>query len=194
MHSNGGCPWHPDILLQCTNLQSLEVLKFAINNGCPFDIRVMTKCIENGNFISLLWVLEKANADGLYIEWRPYVRSELFQIKRPDFTEELCTMAITNGFMLLLEYGFKKKNYKFAAWTCALAAQYGQLQCLKYLRETARAPWDDQTCLEAARNGHKECLAYACAKLCPWDSAALHAAVSEGHAECLKSNKSIAGA
>ena len=116
---NNGCPWNESTCHYAAKNGNLECLKYAFNNGCPWD-------------------------------------------------ELTCSNAASNGHLECLKYAHNN-GCPWYEYTCYYAAQNGHLECLKYTH-TNGCPWTKYTCSHAASNGQLECLKYAFSNGCPWDT------------------------
>ena len=122
-HENG-CPWDEDTCLEAAWGGDLEILQYLHDNGCPWDDRA-------------------------------------------------CAAAAGRGYLECLQY-LHEKGCAWEEFTCEAAANGGHLECLRYAHENG-CPldlatvkelledgwvWDDETSYIAATAGHLECLQY----------------------------------
>jgi hypothetical protein len=160
-HENG-CPWDEDTCMHAAWKGQLECLKYAHENGCKWNANTCTYAAENGN----LECLRYAHENGC--KWNA----------------NTCTYAAWKGQLECLKYAHEN-GCKWNELTCSSAANNGHLECLKYAHVNG-CPWDECTCSNAAREGHLKCLKYAHENGCPWDERTCSNAAREGHLECLK--------
>jgi hypothetical protein len=99
-----GCPWEEGICRDAAKLGHLEMLQWARAHGCPWNDRMMTRyAASRGKLEVLKWLLEQG------VPWDPFT----------------CAEAASGG------YGPTR-------------ARDGYLKVLKWLREH-HCPWDKQT-------------------------------------------------
>ena len=116
-HENG-CPWDTDTCRYAAKFGHLHCLQWAHENGCPWDTDTCRYAAEFGHLHCLQWARENGcpwNTD-----------------------------------------------------TCRYAAKNGHLNCLQWAHENG-CQWNVDTCAYAARNGHLHCLQWAHENGCPWD-------------------------
>lgn len=123
---------------------SLEVLKWAQENGCPWDSWIYARAASNGYLEILKW----ASANGHELD-------------------DICSGAASNGHLEVLKWA--RENGCRWDRTCAYAAGGGHFEVLKWARENG-CPWDYWTCSMAACNGHLEILKWAWENGCECDS------------------------
>ena len=123
----------------------LECLKYAHENGCPWDAFTCLYASKNGH----LECLKYAHENGC------------------PWNEWTCSNASLNGHLECLKYAHDN-GCPWDAYTCSKACYKGHLECLKYAHENG-CPWDENTCSNASFNGHLECLKYAHENSCPWN-------------------------
>ena len=102
--------------------KNLQILKYAHENGCPWDEGTVYYAAKIGNLDSLKYAIEN-NCD-----W-----DQEYTIK----------YASSNGHLECLKY-LHKINCSWTEKTTAATAENGQLECLKYLHENG-CPWDIYT-------------------------------------------------
>ena len=102
-----GCPWDPRTWWEVAKGGHLEVLKWGRENGCPWDALVCAYAAQGGHLEMLKWMRE-------------------------------------NGC-------------PWDASTCQYAAEGGHLGVLKWARDNG-CPWDAGICAYAAEGGHLEVL------------------------------------
>jgi hypothetical protein len=144
-HENG-CPWN-EKTCRCAAMNGyLDCLKYAFENGCPWNKDTCSCAAMNGH----LECLKYAHENGC--PWNDYT----------------CTEAARNGHLECLKYAHEN-GCPWNKFTCKVAAEHRQLECLKYAHENG-CPWNMWTCAFAALNGHLDCLKYACDNNCPGSS------------------------
>jgi hypothetical protein len=127
----------------CTNAVytgSLECLKYAHENGCPWDEDIC-----------------RIAARGGYLECLEYAHTH-----DCPWDKRTCASAAFFGHLECLKYAHEH-GCPWNELTCEFAAAVGSLACLKYAHEHG-CPWDHWTC-EWASN--EACLEYAIAHGCP---------------------------
>jgi hypothetical protein len=151
-----------DIFRVPTFVRSVALLRWARENGCPWDERTCAAVAAGGNLEVLKWARENG------CPW----------------DEETCASAAEGGHLDILKWA-RENSCPWDEWTCAYAAGGGHLEVLKWARENS-CPWDEHTCYNAADGGHLEVLKWARANGCPWDEHTCSAAADGGHLEVLK--------
>ncbi len=115
----------------------LEVLKWARNQGCPWNARTCANAAEKGHLEVLQW----ARSQGC------------------PWDELTCAWAALKGHLEVLQWA----RSRGCAWdedTCAFAAHGGHLEVLQWARSQGY-PWNERTCAYAARGGHLDMLKWA---------------------------------
>ena len=141
---------------------ALRMLKWARENGCPWNEWTCSGAAENGH----LEVLKYLHENGC------------------PWDSETCRSAAENGHLETLKY-LHENGCPWDSETCRSAAENGHLEVLKYAHENG-CPWDVYTSHIAAYNGHLETLKYAHENDCPWNSDTCNNAAKNGHLETLK--------
>jgi hypothetical protein len=121
----------------------LNLLKYAHENGCPWDKYTCYSAAFNGH----LECLKYAHENGC--PWDKYT----------------CSFAAQKGHLDCLKYAHEN-GCPWDEDTCSNAAQNGHLDCLKYADENY-CYWNQDICASAAKNGHLDCLKYAHENYCP---------------------------
>ena len=187
-HQNG-CPWDDAVCVGAAKNNQLECLRYAHEHGCPWDERTCNEASGNGH----LELLRYAHQNGCpWNAWTP-------------------AFAAGGGHLDCLRYAHEN-GCPWDETTTTSASQAGQLECLRYALEnecphstatcfvaTSRGrleclryahqhgvPWDEKTCSEASQNGHLDCLRYAHEHGCPWDRETCTRASENGHLDCLR--------
>jgi len=122
----------------------LDCLKYAHENGFPWNAATCSAAVEAGHLECLQYALEQGC---------PY-HSFIMDI------------AASNGHLACLVYLHQHGIHPWDAITCAEAATGGHLQCLKYLHRQGCA-WDVNTVKQAMMEGHWDCVRYALRHNCP---------------------------
>ena len=115
----------------------LECLRYAHENGCPWDVYTCASAAGGGHLECLRYAHENGCPWG----------------------GATCASAAGGGHLECLRYAHEN-GCPWGGATCASAARGGHLECLRYAHENG-CPWDGATCASAARGGHLECLRYA---------------------------------
>ena len=140
----------------------LECLKYAHENGCPWDSRVFTVAAFEGH-LDCLRYLDKNGC---------------------PWDQNTCAGAAKGGHLDCLKY-LHENGCPWNTRACFAAAGVGSLDCLKYLHENG-CPWNTKTCDVAAKESHFDCLKYLHENGCPWDEKTYEAAAVYGRLEVLK--------
>ena len=106
---------------------NLELLKYAHENGCPWDRSTCSSAAQNGHLECLKYLHENG------CPW-------------DDWT---CSSAAFNGHLECLKYAHEI-GCPWGVYTCSNAAENGHLECLKYAHENG-CPWDEDTCDDQER-------------------------------------------
>ena len=141
---------------------SKERLKWARENGCPWDKDVCSAAARGGH----LEALQYAHANEC------------------PWDEGTCSAAAANGHLDVLRWA-RANGCPLKEGTCSAAALGGHLGVLQWARAN-ECPWDESTCRAAAGGGHLDVLQWARANGCPWDETTCEAAVARGHLDVLQ--------
>ena len=139
----------------------LECLRYAHENGCPWNESTCHSASEHGHLACLRYAHENG------CPWGEYT----------------CQFASEHGNLDCLRYAHQNG----APWdpmTCSMASFNGRLDCLRYAHQNG-CPWDEWTCRWSAIHGHLDCLRYAHENGCPWDEGTTVSAMYTGNVECL---------
>jgi hypothetical protein len=145
-HDHGGeatmtcglCPHHT-----CSNAAFggyFEILKWARENGCPWDEWTCSYAAKGGHFEILKWLRENG------CEW----------------DVNTCSCASQAGHLDILKW-CRENGCEWNADTCSYAAYRGHFKILKWARKNG-CEWDDLTCSNAVEGGHFEALRAALAR------------------------------
>ena len=115
----------------------LECLKYAHENGCPWDKNICAVAAKNGH----LDCLKYAHENGCC-----------------PWNKNVCAEAARNGHLDCLKYAHEN-GCPWDKWTCVSAAENGHLDCLTYAHDNG-CEWDEDTCFIAAVYNNFECLKY----------------------------------
>ena len=141
---------------------NVDSLRYAHENGCPWDEDTCYEAAKNGN----LECLKYAHKNGCEME------------------SFVCDLAAENGHLECLKYAYDN-GCEIDSSVFSLAAKGGYLECLKYAYEN-ECNWDEDTCNYAAWNGHLDCLKYAYENGCRWNSKIFNNTMKNGHSECFR--------
>lgn len=192
------------------------LLRWAHNEGCPVDDRVMAAAIYKERNGVVRWALTVPAMTG------PRAPTTAARIGRLDILQHLyvhhfpwhrdvCRQAALGGHREILSW-LRHYGCPWDALTCSHAAKGGHWDLLDWLIDqgcpydhrtmaavarrgdlprlmSLRArgcPWDAATCEAAARGGHLEVLEWVRANRCPWDRRSPRAAARGGHLAVLK--------
>ena len=114
--------------------QNLEILKCAIENGCPWNEWICAYAAEAGHLEILKWARENG------CPWDKWT----------------CAYAAGGGHLEILKWA-RENKCPWDEWTCACAAEGGHLEVLQWARKNG-CPWDKNTCSKATYNGHYKIL------------------------------------
>lgn len=176
------------------NYGHLEVLQWAVSQGCPLNKWTCTYAASSGHLEILRWA-----------------RSQ-----NCPWDEWTCAFAAQNGHLEVLKWArgvsdssaLVQSENAVCPWsedTCAWAAEKGRLGILRWAVSHG-CPWDSRVCSSAALGGHLEVLKWARGVLdfptsgqsgettliqsenavCPWDEWTCKYAGSNGHLEVLR--------
>ena len=151
-----------DICATAAAKGSLEVLKWARENGCSWNSWTCAYAARNGHLEVIKWARENG------CEWNSWT----------------CAGAALNGHLYILEWAHQN-GCPWSSSTCECAARNGHLEVIKWARENG-CSWNSWTCAYAAQNGHLEVLKWARANGCELDSWICMRAAENGHLEVLK--------
>lgn len=140
-----GCPWDEATTAFASRKGHLEVLKWARENGCPWDESVCIDAAHEGHLEVLKWARENG------CPWN----------------ENVCINAARGDQLEVLKWA-RENGCPWNDEVCATAATNGNLDMLKWARENG-CPWDEWTCIFAYKYGHLEVLEWARKNGCPWD-------------------------
>ncbi|KAL6076959.1 Ankyrin repeat domain-containing protein [Balamuthia mandrillaris] len=158
-----GCPWDKTVFMMAAARGHLEVVKWAHENGCPWDKDVVCYfAAKGGNLEVLKWAREQGCSWGSDTTMAAARRGDL----------EMLKWAHENGC-------------PWTADTCCYAAEGGHLEVVKWAREHG-CPWTEYTCQKAATEGHLKVLKWARANGCPWDEWTCRGAARMGRVAVLK--------
>lgn len=139
----------------------LECLKYAHENGCPWNVNTLTAAIRSDQANCMKYALQN-------------------NCPRPV---GMGVTAAKHGHLpclrVALEFGARDGE------VCAAAAEHGHLDCLEFAFSEGCPIDDSKITLSAAKNGHLDCLDFALAIGCPLHDDAGAAAASAGHLDCL---------
>jgi len=141
---------------------SVEMLEWASDNGCPWNVWTSETCAAGGHVEVLQWAREHG------CSWNATT----------------CARAAEGGHIEVLRWA-REHRCPWDGRTCASAAQGGHLQVLRWAWENY-CPWDKRTCENAAGGGHLEVLEWARSAECPWNAMTCKAAAWGGHLETLQ--------
>lgn len=163
-HENG-CPWDIETTKYAVMGGHLDCLIYAHKNGCPWDPETAQYAASYCNFECLKYALE---------------HQEIYDLR-------IMRYAARGGDLKCIKYIIE--NYKLwdTPWVIkndmghelcdigpsSIIASSGNLDLLKYAHESG-CPWDSMTIFFAAKNGHLECVKYAHQNGCPFDEKVIY--------------------
>jgi hypothetical protein len=168
------CEWHTRVIIRAASEGNLEMLKYCIANGCPYD---------EGN--SCVQAARKGHLDCLRF---------LFNKVKPsrETEQSSATAAAREGRIDILKYFVEERKIPGHVKTLCLvqSALGGHLDCLKYLVEEAKAVFVKYSPIAYARyKEHTECLHYLREKGCPEPTDEQYAACVERFEEIVESSR-----
>ena len=144
-----GCPWDASTCTFAAKDGHLKVLQWARVNGCPWDGGTCAGAAQRGHLEVLQWA--RANGcpwGGLQQSWEIGT----------------CSGAAQGGHLEVLQWA-RENGCPWDWKTCAFAASCGQLE-VQWARANG-CPWDGYTLIYARRGSHLELLNWAIASGCP---------------------------
>ncbi|WZN65524.1 putative ankyrin repeat protein [Chloropicon roscoffensis] len=145
----------------------LDVLKFLVAEGCPFNRdEICDQSALHGHIHVLEWLRWERGAP-----------------LRPS----TCASAAAGGHLEVLKWLVNVAQCPFDVNTCVAAAKAGHLDVLKWARANG-APWDENVTTAAAYKGRLEALIWMREQdpPCPWNADMAAAAAFGGHLDVLK--------
>lgn len=151
-------------------LGNLELLKWAREQGCPWDSSTCSAAARSGNLGMLQWLREDENdcpwdedtclsaAKGGFVEVLKYA----YENGCPAHSYE-CEFAAEGGHREVLEWSQQENRqytFKWSHWTCAVAAGAGHLELLQWLRAN-KCKWNWRTVDLARKGGHMDIVNWA---------------------------------
>jgi hypothetical protein len=119
-----------DVCMYAARGGHLKVLRWARENGCPWDHLTCAYAAGRGHLEILQW------ARGNGCSWNEWT----------------CGFAASNGHLEVLKWLRREKDpCPWNEWTCAHAAKGGHLKVLRWARENG-CPWDEHKCIAVAKN------------------------------------------
>ena len=147
------CEWDERTTNEAARKGNLEMLKYCISNGCPYDEK--ESCIQA--------------AGGGHLDCVRFLFDKV-KISR-DMERYAAQLAAAYGRINILKYVVEERKIsEEVKESCvASATKLGRLDCLKYLfGEEARAPLNDWRHIASARYyEHPDCVNYLLEKGCP---------------------------
>ncbi|CAB9528076.1 ankyrin repeat protein [Seminavis robusta] len=125
-HNTKGFPMSMGTCKNAASAGHLEILKWARENGCPWDWRTCRRAAGYGHLEVLKWARENG------CPWDDYT----------------CSQAAKTGHLEILKWA-RENGCPWNERTCYNAANGGHLEVLKWARENG-AMGDSDTCSEAA--------------------------------------------
>jgi len=172
-----------------TFVRSVALLRWARENGCPWDERTCAAAAAAGNLEVLQWAREHgcpwdketcgAAAKGGHIEVLQWAR-----VNGCPWNKWTCMKAADGGHREVLQW-LRANNCPWDEMVCAGFAKGGHLELLQQERSNG-CPWDNWTCTYAAHGGQLEVLKWARANGCPWDEGTCNGAAFGGYLEVLQ--------
>lgn len=134
-----------DTFMEAAGNGDLEVLKWLLSKGCPWNETTCIIAAGNGHLEVLKWAREND------CPW----------------DESTCSFAAEMGELETLKWA-REKGCPWDKNTCRVAAAGNHLEVLKWARENG-CPWNEDICSNASVNNNFELLKWARENGCPWD-------------------------
>jgi hypothetical protein len=148
------CPWDASIAAVLARRGKLELLRWVIEQGCPFDkYAILTSAASSGNIETTAWVK---------------------QLPKVVINDYPMTAAAGQGHTAMSEY-LRTEQCPWDEQACEFAAERCHLNTLRWLHENG-CPWHtDEMCRAAAAGGSIDVILYLQAQLgsASFDAAAL---------------------
>jgi hypothetical protein len=193
-----GCPWDGMVYFNAAKIDDMEMVKWALENGCPKNSylikleEVSELAIQNGN----LEMLKLLHNHGFPIPWSGgehaayggylNILKWIVQNGHPIRREHLSNPAASGGNLEVLQY--IRDNIPQARWgkdVCQSAARsQNPLPILKWLRGI-NCPWDAWTSKELAEKHQFEALKWAVENGCPASGVIADCIAKSGHPDTL---------
>jgi hypothetical protein len=141
-----------------------DVLKWAIERGCPWHFLTCSEAAWGGHLDLLKWAIQNG---------------------APHESSKVSGTAARRGHFEVVKWYSETYGWEWDDTTCFEAAGIGRLDILKWAREHG-APWGVMTCSRAALGGHLEVLQWARDNGAPWNEWTCSSAARHGHLEVLK--------
>ncbi len=173
----------------------LDILKWALDKGCPWDYRCASTCASCGHMEMFRWILDlnresfDINVDSLCSNAASGGHLQLLQLAREHgcpWDENTFHCAARSGNFQLMKWA-RINGCRWDSNTCTAAARLGQLEILQWAHEE-NCPWDAKTCAVAAEGAHLHVLEWARSREspCPWDERTCGGAALFGHLHILQ--------
>ncbi|QBZ81335.1 ankyrin repeat domain containing protein [Pandoravirus celtis] len=164
----------------------LNLLKWAITDGCPLDGTVCDEAAAGGHLEVLQWLRAEgcpwgARTCGAAADEGHLDVIEWAVANGCPWDRLMCSWVAGRGRLDILQWAVAR-GCPWDEWTCSNAAASGHLNVLEWAR-TNGCPWNKETCISAAKGGHLDVLKWARANGCPWDRAACLASAARHRPE-----------
>lgn len=148
----------------------LDVLKWAVANGCPLDGTACDEAAAGGRLEVLEWLRTSGCPWGVRTcafaarEGHLDILKWLVASGCP-WDSSVCSCAASGGRLDILQWA-RANGCPWNEWTCEAARRHPDI--LQWARANG-CPWDKNMCLSAAQGGALGVLQWARANGCPWD-------------------------
>lgn len=198
MDSNGssityGGNWRkPTVCSVAAGRGHMNLLRYAHENGCPWDSSTTTAAAYSGHSECFLYAYEHGCAVDLSKCFMELVLEDMIDAARrvhkdhgaAFFPANACAVAARAEAWKCAIFAFEQ-GCSFKADCFSIAASLGGLEMMQYAHEHG-CIWDDQTTLAAAEHGHVRCLQFAHENGCPMHVQTCVAAARGGSVACLQ--------
>jgi len=182
-----GCPWVARTCAVIARHGNLQVLRRARGHDCPWDSSTCAAAAEGGHLEVLVWAREHG------CPWMLDYDPDEEPFHGDDRNDFDCGMlAARGGHLDVLRWLEEHGWFAFGEEYFAAAAGGGQLEVLRWMRENGAEwyyfhdipPWD--SCALAAAGGHLEVLRWLRDEGCEWSTETCGQAAMFGHLELLR--------
>lgn len=161
----------------------LDVVQYALDNGCPGRDDLMLAAVHNCSTLEYLLSRDFPLLPQAYVSAatssHPLRSVKLLRAKGCPWDVQACNAFAARKLLDCLKFAHENGAPWDATTTAAAARLYlpntvasreerDALDCLRFLHESG-CPWDNRTCLAATDTANCSCLEYAREHGCPWN-------------------------
>jgi hypothetical protein len=183
-------PWNKQVCNYAVEYGYFDILKYAVENGCPLDAYVCVKAIRHDDHLDCFkYLIEKGcpldeDVTDAAVEYGKIDFLKYAVENGCPLAEDACCNAAHYGYLDCLTY-VHENGALLGITACINAVIHGHLDCLKYLHVNG-CRWDETVCVEAVRYGHLDCLKYLHVNGCPWNENVTFMAAATNNIDCLR--------